>query len=44
MKFIEDKFVDGTFYIAPKFGYQVFIIRTYIKVQKSLYTTFFFRY
>ncbi|KAG4095349.1 hypothetical protein H8356DRAFT_1323447 [Neocallimastix lanati (nom. inval.)] len=35
MKFIEDKFVDGTFYIAPKFGYQVFIIRTYIKVQKK---------
>jgi len=25
----EDIFADGTFYIEPKFSYQVFITRTY---------------
>jgi len=36
----DDIFVDGTFYIAPKFGYQVFITRTYVKELNSFYTTF----
>ncbi|KAG4098847.1 hypothetical protein H8356DRAFT_1358881 [Neocallimastix lanati (nom. inval.)] len=31
MKYNENKFTDGTFYITPKFSYQVFITRTYIK-------------
>ena len=35
----EDIFSDGTFYIAPKFSYQVFITRTYIKKINSFYTT-----
>ena len=32
-------FVDGTFYIAPKFSQQVFITRTYVKKLNSFYTT-----
>ena len=32
-------FVDGTFYIAPKFSQQVFITRTYVKELNSFYTT-----
>ncbi|KAL6600144.1 hypothetical protein U3516DRAFT_762088 [Neocallimastix sp. 'constans'] len=27
----DDIFVDGTFFIAPKFSYQIFITRTYVK-------------
>ena len=34
-------FVDGTFYIAPKFSYQLFITRTYAKELDSFYTTSF---
>jgi len=32
-------FMDGTFYIAPKFSHQVFITRTYVKELNSFYTT-----
>ena len=35
----EDIFVDGTFSIAPKFSYQVFITRNYIKEYNCFYTT-----
>ncbi|KAL6608954.1 hypothetical protein U3516DRAFT_799708 [Neocallimastix sp. 'constans'] len=31
MEYNNDIFVDGTFYIAPKFSYQLFIKRTYAK-------------
>jgi len=41
MKYNEDIFVDGTFYIAPKFSYQVLITRIYIKYSKIFYTTSF---
>jgi len=34
-----DIFVDGTFYIEPKFSQQVFITRTYVKELNSFYTT-----
>jgi len=34
-------YVDGTFYAATKFGYQVFITRTYIKDSNNFYTTSF---
>jgi len=34
-------FVDGTFFIAPKFSYQIFITRSYTKELDSFYTTFF---
>ena len=37
----DDIFVDGTFFIAPKFSYQIFITRTYVKELDSFYTTFF---
>ncbi|KAG4095568.1 hypothetical protein H8356DRAFT_1426886 [Neocallimastix lanati (nom. inval.)] len=37
----DDIFVDGTFFIAPKFSYQVFITRTYAKELDSFYTTSF---
>ena len=33
-----DIFVDGTFYIAPKFSHQVFITRNYVKELNSFYT------
>jgi len=36
----DDIFVDGTFFIAPKFSYQIFITRTYVKELDSFYTTF----
>ena len=36
-----DIFADGTFYIAPKFSYQVFITRTYVAEINSFYTTSF---
>ncbi|KAL6625523.1 hypothetical protein U3516DRAFT_794605 [Neocallimastix sp. 'constans'] len=31
MEYNDDIFVDGTFFIAPKFSYQIFITRTYTK-------------
>ncbi|KAL6589326.1 hypothetical protein U3516DRAFT_675499 [Neocallimastix sp. 'constans'] len=37
----DDIFVDGTFFIAPKFSYQVFITRTYAIELDSFYTTSF---
>jgi len=37
----EDIFADGTFYIAPKISYQVFITRTYVEKLSSFYTTSF---
>ncbi|KAG4088137.1 hypothetical protein H8356DRAFT_1296968 [Neocallimastix lanati (nom. inval.)] len=37
----DDIFVDGTFFIAPKFSYQIFITRTYVKELDSFYTTSF---
>jgi len=41
MKYNENMYVDGTFYAATKFGYQVFITRTYIKDLNNFYTTSF---
>ena len=41
MKYNEDIFVDGTFYITPKFCYQVFITQIYIIYLNSFYTTSF---
>ncbi|KAL6628168.1 hypothetical protein U3516DRAFT_809373 [Neocallimastix sp. 'constans'] len=38
-KIENDIFTDGTFYIAPKFSYQVFITRTYVEKINSIYTT-----
>ncbi|ORY64660.1 hypothetical protein LY90DRAFT_504986 [Neocallimastix californiae] len=35
----DDIFVDGTFFIAPKFSYQIFITRTYSKKLISFYYT-----
>jgi len=35
----KDIFADGTFYVAPKFSYQVFITRTYVEEMNSFYTT-----
>ncbi|ORY25144.1 hypothetical protein LY90DRAFT_514304 [Neocallimastix californiae] len=40
-KYNNDIFVDGTFYIAPKFSQQMFITRTYVKELNSFYTTFY---
>ncbi|KAL6598319.1 hypothetical protein U3516DRAFT_803365 [Neocallimastix sp. 'constans'] len=37
----DDIFVDGTFFIALKFSYQIFITRTYAKELDSFYTTSF---
>ncbi|KAG4083158.1 hypothetical protein H8356DRAFT_1365117 [Neocallimastix lanati (nom. inval.)] len=37
----DDIFVNGTFFIAPKFSYQIFITRTYAKELDSFYTTSF---
>lgn len=37
----DDVFGDGTFYIAPKISYQVFITRNYVKEINSYYTTSF---
>ncbi|KAL6596511.1 hypothetical protein U3516DRAFT_765011 [Neocallimastix sp. 'constans'] len=31
MEYNDDIFVGGTFFIAPKFSYQIFITRTYAK-------------
>ena len=42
MKYNEDIFARGTFYIEPKFSYKVFITRIYIKNLNSFYTNFFF--
>ncbi|KAG4099707.1 hypothetical protein H8356DRAFT_1037013 [Neocallimastix lanati (nom. inval.)] len=41
MEYNDDIFVDGTFFIAPKFRYQIFITRTYAKELDSFYTTSF---
>jgi len=41
MQYNKDIFADGTFKIAPKCGYQVFITRTYIKELNRFYTTSF---
>ena len=38
-KYYKDVFVDGTFYIAPKFSYQVFITRAYVSSFNKFYTT-----
>ncbi|KAL6604342.1 hypothetical protein U3516DRAFT_758849 [Neocallimastix sp. 'constans'] len=35
----EDIFAKGTFYISPKFSYQVFITRKYVEKINSFYTT-----
>ena len=37
----DDIFVDDTFFIVPKFSYQIFITRTYAKELDSFYTYFF---
>ncbi|KAL6605026.1 hypothetical protein U3516DRAFT_801144 [Neocallimastix sp. 'constans'] len=37
----DDIFVDGSFFITPKFSYQIFITRTYTKELDSFYTTSF---
>ena len=37
----DDIFVDGSFFIAPKFSYQIFITGTYAKELDSFYTTSF---
>ncbi|KAG4098609.1 hypothetical protein H8356DRAFT_1327490 [Neocallimastix lanati (nom. inval.)] len=37
----DDIFVVDTFFIAPKFSYQIFITRTYAKELNSFYTTSF---
>ena len=41
MMIYDDIFVDGTFFIAPKFSYQIFITRTYAKELDSFCTTSF---
>ncbi|KAG4083959.1 hypothetical protein H8356DRAFT_1328682 [Neocallimastix lanati (nom. inval.)] len=41
MEYNDDIFVDGTFFIALKFSYQIFITRTYTKELDSFYTTSF---
>ncbi|KAG4096742.1 hypothetical protein H8356DRAFT_1396166 [Neocallimastix lanati (nom. inval.)] len=42
MKYHEDIYEDDTFYISPKFSYQVFITRKYIKKLKWLLYYFVF--
>ncbi|KAG4103486.1 hypothetical protein H8356DRAFT_928816, partial [Neocallimastix lanati (nom. inval.)] len=37
----DDIFIYGTFFIAPKFSYQIFITKTYAKELESFYTTSF---
>ncbi|KAG4102070.1 hypothetical protein H8356DRAFT_1382404 [Neocallimastix lanati (nom. inval.)] len=37
----DDIFVDGTFFIALKFSYQIFITRTYAKELDNFYNTSF---
>ncbi|KAG4102361.1 hypothetical protein H8356DRAFT_1421132 [Neocallimastix lanati (nom. inval.)] len=39
IKYNENMFADGTFYIAPIFSYQVFITRVYAPEINSFYTT-----
>ncbi|ORX76575.1 hypothetical protein BCR32DRAFT_303757 [Anaeromyces robustus] len=39
IEYNENMFVDGTFYIAPTFGYQVFITRVYAPEINSFYST-----
>ena len=40
-KYNDDIFVEGTFFIATKFNYKIFITRTYTKELDSFYTTSF---
>ncbi|KAL6594131.1 hypothetical protein LY90DRAFT_514337 [Neocallimastix californiae] len=40
-KYCDDLFVDGTFYIAPDFSYQVFITRSFVPELNEFYTTSF---
>ena len=40
-KYSDDIFVDGTFYIAPKCCYQVFITRNYVNDINSYYSISF---
>ena len=39
IKYNENIFADGTFYIAPIFSYQEFITRAYVPEINSFYTT-----
>ena len=41
IKFHDDVLGDGTFYLAPKLSYQVFIIRNYVNDINSYYSTLF---
>ena len=41
IKFHDDVFGDGTFYLAPKLSYQVFITRNYVNDINSYYCTSF---
>ena len=41
-KYDKDIFANGTFYIAPKISYQVFISRTCVEELNSFFTIFFF--
>ncbi|ORY81110.1 hypothetical protein LY90DRAFT_500205 [Neocallimastix californiae] len=40
-KYSDDLFVDGTFYIAPDFSYQIFITRNFVPELNEFYTTSF---
>ncbi|ORY46692.1 hypothetical protein LY90DRAFT_509246 [Neocallimastix californiae] len=40
-KYCDDLFVDGTFYVAPDFSYQVFITRNFVPELNEFYTTSF---
>ena len=42
IKFHEDVFGDGTFYIAPRLSYQVFITKNYVQDINSYYLLFQF--
>ena len=41
IQYNDDVFGDGTFYIAPKISYQVFITRNFVQEINSYYTTSF---
>ena len=40
-KYCDDLFVDGTFYVAPDFSYQVFITRNFVPELNEFYTISF---
>ncbi|KAG4097776.1 hypothetical protein H8356DRAFT_1330995 [Neocallimastix lanati (nom. inval.)] len=40
-KYCDDLIVDGTFYVAPDFSYQVFITRNFVPELNKFYTTSF---